>query len=71
MDCFRLITEIERAGVSNIELARRLQVPRSTLLGWKAGSEPRWTDGQKLVMAHGEICGACPAGPSLSAMARA
>jgi CENP-B N-terminal DNA-binding domain len=52
LDCFRLLLELKDAGVSNNEVARRLGVPPTTVQGWKAGAEPRWSDGERLRQLH-------------------
>ena len=38
-----------REAVSERKLAESLEVPRSTLVGWLAGSEPRHFDGERLL----------------------
>ena len=55
IDCFRLLADLKQWNLSEAEVARRLSVPRSTLEGWKEGSEPRYSDGCRLVELHAEI----------------
>lgn len=55
LDCFRLLTEMHRAGVNNTEVARRLGVPRSTVNRWKQGAEPGFTTGKRLIDLHTSI----------------
>lgn len=55
LDCFRLLADLERVGINNSEVARRLSVSRSAVQGWKVhGSEPTWTTGQALLKLHAE-----------------
>jgi hypothetical protein len=49
IDWFRVITDILRAGYSIHSVAQVIKVPRSTLMGWKQGAEPRYTEGECLV----------------------
>lgn len=48
-DWFRVLADLARAGAGNRAVARRLHVARSTVLGWKSGSEPRHSDGELLL----------------------
>lgn len=52
LNCFRLLKELDEAGVSNREAARRLGVPPSTVRSWKQGAAPRWHDGERLRQLH-------------------
>lgn len=52
LNCFRLLAELNAAGINNVEAARRLGVAVSTLRGWKAGSEPGYSDGKRLIDLH-------------------
>lgn len=49
LDWFRLIVDLERLGYTPQALANHVGVARSTLLGWKQGAEPRYTEGEALV----------------------
>lgn len=49
IDWFQIITELTRQGFSSKAIANRIGVPKSTLLGWKQGSEPRYSDGHRLI----------------------
>jgi transposase-like protein len=55
LDCFRLLQEMAEAGVSNKEVARRLGKPPSTIEGWKAGAQPSWSEGQRLLQIHAYV----------------
>ncbi|WP_286973566.1 hypothetical protein [Pseudomonas sp.] len=49
VDWFQVITALGRAGYSPQSVADAIGVARTTLLGWKQGAEPRYTEGEKLV----------------------
>lgn len=49
IDWFQIITELTRQGFSSKAIADRIGVPKSTLLGWKQGSEPRYREGKLLI----------------------
>ncbi len=49
-DWFAVIAEINRHGVSVYAISAEIQVPRTTILGWKQGTEPKHTDGEALVI---------------------
>lgn len=55
VDWFQLLSELRLAGVSDYKLSSSIHVPRSTILGWKQGAEPKHADGEQLLafwMAH-------------------
>lgn len=49
VDWFKVITQLSRAGLSPHAVSDAIGVPRSTLIGWKQGAEPRYTEGERLV----------------------
>ncbi|MBI6848617.1 MULTISPECIES: hypothetical protein [Pseudomonas syringae group] len=49
VDWFTVITALSRAGYTPQSVADAIGVARTTLLGWKQGAEPRYTEGQRLV----------------------
>ncbi len=49
IDWFQVLTDLARAGVPVSAVAPAIRVPKSTILGWKQGAEPKFTDGEKLV----------------------
>ncbi|QDY47289.1 hypothetical protein DUW70_01420 [Stenotrophomonas maltophilia] len=49
IDWFRLLDELARAGVPVSSVAQHMSVPRSTILGWKQGAEPKYRDGELLL----------------------
>jgi len=57
VDWFSLINGILRAGYSIQSAAEAISVPRSTLIGWKQGAEPRYTEGERLVAFWCQVTG--------------
>ncbi len=57
VDWFQVITGIMRAGYSIQSAAEAIGVPRSTLIGWKQGAEPRYTEGERLVSFWSQVTG--------------
>lgn len=55
-DWFRLLTDLQRAGISHAKVAVILDVSLGTLDGWKRGSEPRHCTGEALKALHAEHC---------------
>lgn len=49
IDWFRVITMVLRGGYSIQTAADTINVARTTLIGWKQGAEPRYTEGERLV----------------------
>ena len=61
VDWFRIIADLNGRGVAVAEIARRIQVPHPTVMGWKNdGAEPRYGDGNKLIVLWQEICAPIP-----------
>jgi predicted transcriptional regulator len=52
MDFRRAIEDILASGLTPAQVARVLNVPRSTLDGWRAGSDPRWHYGTAILLLH-------------------
>lgn len=50
IDWFRVITMVLRGGYSIQSAADVIDVARTTLIGWKQGAEPRYTEGERLVL---------------------
>lgn len=48
-DWFAVITEINRYGITVAHISAHIHIPRTTILGWKQGAEPKHSDGEKLV----------------------
>ena len=49
IDWFTVIVELEREHVSIAEQAKHCSVARGTVSYWKAGGEPKHSDGQHLL----------------------
>ncbi|MFA5916258.1 MAG: hypothetical protein WC830_22140 [Burkholderiales bacterium] len=54
VDWFAVIAELERERISIAELAKRCVVSRGTISYWKAGGEPKHSDGQSLLILYAE-----------------
>lgn len=46
---FRVFDELKRADWSVYRIEREIGVPKTTLLGWKTGAEPKHADGERLI----------------------
>lgn len=57
VDWFKVITCVVRNGYSLGSIAARLQVPKSTLIGWKQGAEPRYSEGEVLLAFWCQVAG--------------
>lgn len=55
-DWFRLLTELQRAGMSHSKVAATLGCSISTVIGWKCGSEPLHSTGEALRALHARHC---------------
>lgn len=49
IDWFQVFVDLGRLGFSAQGVAEAIRVPKSTLLGWKQGAEPKHGDGEKLI----------------------
>ena len=68
-DWFKIITDLERAGISNTELGRRCRPrkkpeqgrDRNTIHKWKMGySEPPYSEGQQILAIHASFVSKIP-----------
>lgn len=50
IDWFRVITDVLRNGYSIQRAADEINVARTTLIGWRQGAEPRYSEGERLVL---------------------
>ncbi len=50
VDWFRILDDLKREGYGLRDITHFTGIPRSTLLTYRAGSEPGYSTGQKLVM---------------------
>lgn len=57
-DWFRVLADLRAIGWTERDVAARLDVPRTTLRGWKAGQEPNHYDGSRLLLLYRDITGA-------------
>lgn len=57
IDWWRILTDINRAGVTVSEAAERTGIPRTTILGYKnSGAEPRHSDGERILALWRSCC---------------
>lgn len=56
-DWFRVLVDLQYAGWPHARVADHLAIPRPTLHGWKAGSEPPHCDGVRLLRLWAEVTG--------------
>ncbi|QGH62727.1 hypothetical protein [Serratia proteamaculans] len=49
VDWFRIITEVERSGMTQRVIANHLAVAPSTVFYWKQGNQPRYAEGEALI----------------------
>lgn len=57
LDWFQVISDLSRHGFTAKAIADRIDVPKSTLLGWKQGAEPRYSEGRRLIEFWCDITG--------------
>lgn len=57
IDWFRVFDDLKREGLSMYAVEMRLSVPKSTMHGWKAGAEPKFSEGERLLWLWGEVTG--------------
>ena len=60
IDWFRLITELERNGVTLRAQSSAVGVALGTVYGWKSGSEPKYYHGQILINLYARTLGESP-----------
>lgn len=48
-DWFRVLADLRAQGVGNRTVARKVGVSKGTVSNWKRGSEPRHSDGERLI----------------------
>lgn len=49
VDWFAILVGLGRKGLTTAHIALEVRVPKSTILGWKQGSEPNHADGERLI----------------------
>lgn len=57
IDWFRVITAVLRSGYSLQSAADEIGIARTTLIGWRQGAEPRYSEGERLVLLWCKITG--------------
>lgn len=57
VDWFRVLADLRRLGWSSARVASQIDMPRSTIDGWKAGAVPRYSPGERLVALWVEVTG--------------
>lgn len=57
VDWFRVLAELRRLGWTSARVASHIDMPRTTVDGWKAGSAPRYDPGERLVTLWVEVTG--------------
>lgn len=57
IDWFQVITVLLRRGYSLSSVASHISVPKSTLIGWKQGAEPRYSEGERLISFWVQVTG--------------
>lgn len=49
VDWFAVLLDLQRQGIPTSSVAGLLRIPKSTILGWKQGAEPKYADGESLI----------------------
>lgn len=49
IDWFQILTDLNRLGVPVSSVSQQTRIPKSTILGWKQGAEPKHADGELLI----------------------
>jgi hypothetical protein len=59
IDCFRMLAELQEAGLTNVEVARRLGKRPSTIEYWKSDPThiPRFDNAVRLILLYAEVLG--------------
>lgn len=59
VDWWQMVVSLSQAGLSANKVSRVIDVPTSTIHGWKMGAEPRHADGERLIAlwceTHGHV----------------
>jgi hypothetical protein len=56
-DWFQVITDLGRRGIPVQVVSLEINIPRTTILGWKQGSEPKHHDGERLILFWCQVTG--------------
>jgi len=57
VDWFRLLVQLKGEGYSLYMVAHFTEIPKSTLIGYKQGAEPRYSDGRRLLQFWAQTTG--------------
>lgn len=57
VDWFAVICELKRMGISTYRVSQETAIPQSTLIGYKGGAEPKFSDGEILVEYYRAVTG--------------
>lgn len=57
VDWFTVLLDLQRAGLPAMQVSQSTSIPKSTILGWKQGAEPKYADGEKIVKLWMRITG--------------
>ena len=57
VDWFRLLDQLKDEGYSLYDVAFFTEIPKSTLIGYKNGSQPRYHDGLRMIQFWSEATG--------------
>lgn len=49
IDWFGVLVEFRRRGITDTALSAQTNIPRTTIVGYRAGAEPKHADGERLV----------------------
>lgn len=49
-DWFRVLADLRDCGLTHCDVARQINIPRSRVRGWYAGTAPRFDDGVLLML---------------------
>ena len=53
-DWFRIILDLERADLTDADIAKALKVSRATICNWKQGASPRYDSAISLLALHAQ-----------------
>ncbi|MCI1005221.1 hypothetical protein [Herbaspirillum sp. C7C8] len=54
---FNVFADLKRAAWSMYRIESQLHIPKTTLLGWKDGAEPKHFDGERLIQLWTDVTG--------------
>lgn len=59
VDWFAMLDALNRRGIPTATVAALTTIPKSTILGWKQGAEPKHADGERLVQLWMQVTDLC------------